>query len=132
MFTKDCVDINYGSVKQKILADPPSSYDYCMTHNCWDLSKYPFCLCSGDDAEDALYLEAENITVRTGCHDPETKFSGNYVEGETETYNESFKDPLIGMVRLVVLISTENYPDVMCKCCIIQNSWPNETLVTLL
>jgi len=112
MFTKECVDENHGSVKQKI----ENNNEYCMSHNCWDLSKFPFCLCSGDATEDSHNFTLTNgshIMVKTGCHNPDTKFSGNYVEGETETYNESFKDPLIGMVRLVVLISTENYPDVM-------------------
>lgn len=104
MFTKDCIDKNHGSVIQQLKDDP----DYCITTPCWNRAKYPFCLCTGED----------NITIddkeyRTGCAVPEEKFKGPYVEGETETYNESFRDPLIGMVRLVVLISTENYPDVM-------------------
>ena len=106
MFTKNCIDPDHGSVAQKLETDP----EYCVNTPCWDRSKFPFCLCTGED----------NVTIgdkeyQTGCSVPKKKFSGPYVEGETETYNNSFSDPLIGMVRLVVLISTENYPDVMRK-----------------
>ena len=107
MFTKDCIDKDHGSVMQNLISTP----DYCVTNPCWDRSKFPFCLCTGDNDE----IPINGTNYSTGCSKPEEKFSGPYVEGETETYNQSFKDPLIGMVRLVVLISTENYPDVMCK-----------------
>ena len=106
MFTNDCIDETHGSVKQQLMADD----QYCIHNACWDRSKYPFCLCTGEDT-----ITINEIEYHTGCSNAEEKFAGPYVEGETETYNESFRNPLIGMVRLGVLISTENYPDVMCK-----------------
>ncbi|KAL5256032.1 hypothetical protein ACHWQZ_G011296 [Mnemiopsis leidyi] len=106
MFTKDCIDPSLGSIVQKLEEDK----FYCQDNPCWDRSVYPFCLCTGDDSD---MVTVNNVSYATGCAVAEKKFAGPYVEGETEVYNDSFSDPLIGMVRLVVLISTENYPDVM-------------------
>lgn len=104
MFTKTCIDPSLGSIVQKLEKDDR----YCIDNPCWDRSVYPFCLCTGEDNETVA-----NTSYATGCSEPDKKFTGPYVEGETEVYNESFSNPLMGMVRLVVLISTENYPDVM-------------------
>ena len=113
MFTKDCIDPSLGSIVQKLEEDK----FYCQDNPCWDRSVYPFCLCTGDDSD---MVTVNNVSYATGCAVAEKKFAGPYVEGETEVYNDSFSDPLIGMVRLVVLISTENYPDVMCELLFIQ------------
>ena len=83
-----------------------------MKNICWDVDKFPFCLC-GDGDEDPL----------TGCSDPVEKFTTHYItSSEVAVYNGSFSNPFIAMVRLVVLISTENYPDVMCKCAMPQTT----------
>merc|ERR1712018_99205 len=101
VFTKDCVNKEYDTVAAKLKNDAA----YCVKNPCWDIAKYPFCLCV--DGEDKEY--------DTGCDDDAAMFGPNYINEESGVYNDTFSNPLIGMVRLMVLISTENYPDVMCK-----------------
>ena len=103
-FTTDCADKSYAEVAPGL----NSSADYCVENICWDVDKYPFCLCGDDGDPDS---------PKTGCNDDVKKFSTHYItSGEAGVYNNSFSNPFMAMVRLVVLISTENYPDVMCKC----------------
>ena len=102
MFTSECIDKSYDTV----LAQLDSDKDYCIKNPCWDTLRYPFCVCK-DSEDDPL--------EKSGCDDEELKFTSRYLPSETSIYNNSFSNPLIAMVRLIVLISTENYPDIMCK-----------------
>ena len=90
---------------------------YCTEHYCWDRNKYPFCLC-GDTRKDIS--KADTIDTGTSSNVPTacdllTNNQEGYLPDSFQTYNNSFHNPLIGIVRLIVLLSTENYPDIMCK-----------------
>lgn len=100
IFTDNCIDLDHDATVEIKLAEDAN---YCVKNQCWDTSRYPFCLCR-DDADKVW---------DTGCDSETEKFGHYYVNEETAVYNGSFANPLIAMVRLMVLISTENYPDVM-------------------
>lgn len=76
----------------------------CVKEPCWDTTKYAFCICND-----------ENGTHDTGCQDSEAQFGSKYLPDDMKYFNETFSTPFRGLVKLIVLISTENYPQIMCE-----------------
>eukprot|EP00116_Pleurobrachia_bachei_P000954 sb/3461216/ len=90
-----CVDEGYGNVSDH-LADNP---EYCLSHPCWDTTQTRFCVCNGSS-------ECDNV---------EKNVSQKYhLPDDYMVLNGTFTNIFYGTVRLIVLISTENYPDVLC------------------
>ena len=78
---------------------------YCMENTCWNTSNYPFCVCGAEQVN----------CILTGCDDDTNKFKAHYLPEDYSVYNGSFSQILIGTVRLMVQLSTENYPDLIRK-----------------
>ena len=100
-FTSECVDLTIPEVAGNLTTNDK----YCMENTCWNTSKYPFCVCGA---------EQFNCTL-TGCDNETNKFTAHYLPEDYSVYNGSFSQILIGTVRLMVQLSTENYPDLIRK-----------------
>ncbi|KAL5256035.1 hypothetical protein ACHWQZ_G011297 [Mnemiopsis leidyi] len=98
-FTKDCVDKNYGDVREQL----NKSASYCVEKPCWNTTRDYFCLCGHEQWN----------STQTGCDyiSDDIPFKNHYLPEDYAAFNNSFSNILYGTVRLMVHLSTENYPD---------------------
>jgi len=92
LFTDQC---NIKNIRDNITID-------CVKEPCWDTNEFAFCICNGG-----------NETQGTGCYDQDAQFGPKYLPDDMQYFNETFATPFRGLVKLIVLISTENYPQIM-------------------
>ena len=102
-FTKDCVDKNYGDVREQL----NKSASYCVEKPCWNTTRDYFCLCGHEQWN----------STQTGCDyiSDDIPFKNHYLPEDYAAFNNSFSNILYGTVRLMVHLSTENYPDFICE-----------------
>ena len=99
-FTTECIDRTNNTVLEELQKNP----SYCVDNICWDRKKFPFCVCVSTDA-------SENKSDKTGCDKEHLNASDPYLPEDYVVFDGSFGNILLGTVRLMVHLSTENFPD---------------------
>ena len=110
-FTKDCIDANYtvvkGDLSKKVSELVSDDAMFCTKNTCWNTTRYYFCLCGHDQWENH----------KTGCDHISDNITHkhHYLPEDYAAFNDSFSNILMATVRLMVHLSTENYPDFTCE-----------------
>ena len=110
-FTKTCIDANYTGVQDHIgtkVSKLVSENDsFCKDNPCWNTTRYFFCICGHDQWKNH----------KTGCDhiSEDIPHKHHYLPEDYAPFNDAFSNILIATVRLMVHLSTENYPDFTCE-----------------
>ena len=103
-FTRQCVDINIPEVSHQL--NVLNNASYCVENTCWNTTLHPFCVCGEEQYNDTetgcKHISGDGISEDIKHH---------YLPEDYGVFDGSFSNILIGSVRLMVHISTENYPD---------------------
>ena len=112
-FTTECIDSSNSTILNNLENNPA----YCEDNICWDRNKFPFCVCTTHDPESNNINSADNLMEKytTGCDNKLLHYSEPYLPENYVVFHGSFDNIFYGTVRLMVHLSTENFPDFICK-----------------
>lgn len=90
-FTNECTVARFGDKAKD-----------CVNDICWDQQKYWYCVCDGSEG-----------TEGTKCDNDQYTYADPYLPSDMDIFNGTFHNPIMAFVRLMVVLSTENYPSVI-------------------